>query len=315
MKNKLSRALIVLVVAPVAVGVGAAASASAATTGPAAPPPHNAVFLRVSPIRALVKLHGNQAGLSHILLQNKSAKAEPITSSIVGFQESSNGQIHPASIPAQMKRWLTVSPSKFTLAPGQVKSVSVRVLPTFRDPGDHYFGVAFNLPVGSIHSAKGHSHVGVGVSVTANSELIVTSPGPVRHDTTAKLTAPGFSTGGPINLSYAAKNSGTVYSLQNNLRATYGSQTVARYPGMLVLAGAHRTATAQWASPPAFGILHVHGPNGTVATVIRVPLWQTIAGLLVLAGLIVLWRIRRHRNRKAINTAVERKLAEAKHSS
>ena len=116
--------------------------------------------------------------------------------------------------------------------------------------------MAFSILLPHAKSSKGlHARV----SVSAVSELIVKAPGKARHDTRLGLSAPGFSTGGPVNLTTTIANHGNVYALENGLRATNSGKAVVAFNGALVLAGATRTLSEQWPSPPAFCLpCHVH---------------------------------------------------------
>ncbi len=200
-----------------------------------------------------------------------------------------------------------MTPQTFVLQPGQVESVQVTVAPTFYSPGDHYLGVLFSTTATVTGtSPKTHKTVVVNTAIGAESEIIVEAPGVANVDTTSTLTASHWSFGGPVKLGLDMDNKGNVYYLNNNLKVTDGSNVVTQFPGALVLSGAHRTETAQWASAPAVGIVHLHlaGSNQTV-TVIRVPLGEIIGGAVVLIGLMLMMVFSRKHSNKRVRRAVE----------
>jgi hypothetical protein len=190
--------------------------------------------------------------------------------------------------------WITLHPSRFRLAPGQVRHITVRIgIPAeAKGSGQRYLGVIVR-PVVSFK----HLHAtGVVTSAGIASEMILDVPGKVVHATGFGLQAPGFSGWGSVPVTATISNRGTAYDLLNSLAASAQGDTI-RFPGILVIGGSQRTVRATWTGAPAFCLPCHITMNGASVTVWRVPLLPISGALVVLLGLIAGWSVARHRRR------------------
>jgi hypothetical protein len=283
--------------------VSAAALAAAALVlagGGAASPSlaghHPAVTVRfaVSPSRSQVR-----AGLAPSVryLRVQDAGTAPVTLSATvkaGRQLADGSSVFRPPGPDSGASWVTVSPSHFTLQPGQILRVRLVVaVPRQHDTGQRYLGIAF---ADAPHRAAGHAVARVQASIV--SELIIGVPGPVRRAVSYSLSAPRWSWGGAVPLRLSIANRGNVLSLANHLRAVAPGGTVA-FPGTLTLGGSVRVVAASDGSLPGFCFpCHVRGPGGSTAAVWRVSPLPLAGGLaLLLAAGLGLWARRASRGR------------------
>ncbi len=314
------RSLVVAAAVAGSVSIAAPALAATVSSSPPQPAPSGAPnvthpsqhpSILVSPIRGLVRLDGGtgSTATAYVQVQNTSVKPELVRTAPAAFTETTKG-LMTAAAPGPMSKWLTASPASFTLRPGQIESVRITVKATFRDVGDHYLGYAFLLPM---HKAGGHT-TGASVSEAVESELIVVTPGKAVHATSFGLHAPSFSIGGSVPVTVSIANTGNVYSLANGLTVTDGPKPAAQFPGELVLAGAHTTATATWTTPPTFGFpahltLYSNGVAVATASVWIFPLYKALGALAILIALLAIWRIRRRMVNRRIDKEVSRRSA------
>ena len=171
-----------------------------------------------------------------------------------------------------------------------------------RGAGQADIGIAFSLP--PVHE-KGHNF-GVDITPSVLSELIVTAPGPLHRKESVSLSHPGISWGGPVTLHALIKNEGTVYYLNNKLRANTSDGAIP-LPGVLILPESARDISFRYtgAGPclPCKASVTVNGTTA-MATVWIVPVVPMIIGAVVVAlglpgSLIICMRRRHGRNHRA----------------
>lgn len=104
--------------------------------------------------------------------------------------------------------WIQVSPSSLTLKPGEIKSLSLTVLPPVNAlPGGHYAAVIYTPDSGSIGSITGAS-----IQTNVGTLVYVTVPGDINQKATIQsFSAPKFSEFGPINFKSTVKNSSDIH--------------------------------------------------------------------------------------------------------
>ncbi len=200
--------------------------------------------------------------------------------------------------------WITVVPDHFSVPSATRRYILVHIrVPPDPEPGDQDVALTFLLPPSAGH---GNIHIAEGIGVPT----VITVPGPViDHVNVTSLTAPGFSSGGPVSLAATVSETGDVHHSftgpDNRLTASAGRATVL-FPPMTVLRGSTVTFTTKWAHPPVMCICHlsttvVSGDRSSVATatVVIFPAVQVGAGIAVVIALVIAFllfrRIKRRR--------------------
>lgn len=275
-----------------------------------------AAAFAVTPSRQLIAV-GHYPVTRVIELENVGPKSLTLDTRMMVGTELLHGGFtwaNPVAPVAQGTSWLTASPSSITLAPNQVGHVTVSItVPRGHQPGEHFLGVDFYEHAGNANSAKGKVKTSEAVTAGVVSELLINTTGKVRNGPISQaLSAPGFSMGGPINLTASIKNAGNTYYLNNALVAKSGSDKIP-FNGVLVLGGAARAETATWSSPPTFGFpahlaLMANGRQVGSASVWIVPVPQLGGALAALIGLVLIVIFMRKRRNHVINREVERLL-------
>lgn len=278
------------------------ATLTSSTTAP------SKVLLAVTPTRNEVKstAHGET-----IKVYSGSAKPLHVTESVEAFGQSGTGLVLQKAPAAYGADWLTVSPSSFTLDPGQQRTVQVAIKVPPHQVGQRNLAVVFHVAV----PKAVHKGTGAVVSAGVASELIVDVPGkPIVHPVYA-LTAPGFSTGGSASVTAKLDNGpSNFYDLANGVKVTSGSQTAA-FPGVLILAGSSVTEHATVSMPfigQAHSTLYVDGKPVASATTMVIPVWQLLGALALIGGLSVIIVLMRRRRRHLVDREVEKRVAAQK---
>jgi P pilus assembly chaperone PapD len=278
------------------------------TAGSAAAGPASRVQISVSPSRVEIPTTRHSVVFR---VNSGSSQAVHVISAVYAMRQDTQGDMLVApGVPAQYgAAWLSVTPAAFVLRPGQTQDVRVGVVVPPHQAGQRYLAVVFSVAAAT--NAL-HAKAGAAVSAGVAGTLIIDVPGTAHRDPAVTLSAPGLSLGGPVPLTLTVSNQrSNTYVLFNKLTTTRDGQTVARWPGMLVLAGSRRIVTQQWANPPLLCIAcTLRGPDGATVTVTILPLYQAGGGLLLLLGLILLVFFGRRSIRRKINREVERKLGE-----
>jgi P pilus assembly chaperone PapD len=296
-----------LLLASVAVGSGAqasglaAAGASSSTTTTYRKLPTE-FSLTISPTRLVIG-QGDIAKKHEILVVNRGQ--DPLTVQVQkrNFFGAENGTLNfQQAAPYSASAWLTVTPTNFTVAPGQSRTVTATItVPKSPEPGDHQVALVFLVPAGKT-SANIKINRGIATPV------YITVAGPVNTDAwPTELKAPGFSSGGRVTVTATVRNGGTVhrdFREATPLKLT-SSGNSANFPAFTVLRGATRAISTTW-NPPVMCICHVKvaitNADGSVhAMSVRVIVfpWQKVLiglGALLLMVLLIFGLRRRYRS-------------------
>jgi len=104
--------------------------------------------------------------------------------------------------------WIQVSPTSLTLKPGEMKSLTLTVLPPANAlPGGHYAAVVY-----SPDSFASLDTTGASVKTNVGTLVYVTIPGDINQKASVQsFTAPKFSEFGPIDFKATVKNSSDIH--------------------------------------------------------------------------------------------------------
>jgi hypothetical protein len=278
---------------PTALG-GIVAAADTATTSAA-------FSLTVSPTRLAVD-QTDIGKVQRIRVANGGAVPLSVQVQKRNFSGAADGSLNfEDNAPYSATRWLTATPTAFTVAPGATQVVTASIsVPSNPDTGDHQVALVFLVPAGET-SANVKINRGIGIP------LYITVPGAVDTSTTpSELTAPGFATGGPIDLSVKVHDTGTVHRDFRGASPLLvnGTGSTTAFPDFTVMRGATREVSTTW-SPPLFCICHLSvtvtnadGSTHTVSVrviVLPLPLIGAILGGLLLLALAIYLLRRRYR--------------------
>lgn len=169
----------------------------------------NAFGLSAIPPRLEITVKPDEVQTEVIKVRNESNATRTITTTFSDFVVKDN-----AGTPIQVKSddssnrwaassWLTVSPSNFKLAPGEVKSLVLTIMPPKNAlPGGHYAMV--------LHAPENSDQVsnnGASLQTQVGTLVYVTIPGDINESAQLlNFTAPKFSEFGPIDLKSTIKN-------------------------------------------------------------------------------------------------------------
>jgi hypothetical protein len=306
--------LIVLAFASTVISVDAAAAHSSRRP---------ATFsLTITPARLVIPPSPGSLTRS-VTATNSGSTALDVNVTLSGFRQQPDGTIifDKTSRTDDGSGWITTRPNSFHLAPGQAKKVRLSIdVPAHAEPGDHSVGLIFLVPA---DKSKANLTLNRGVGA----EILLRAPGQVIHDITLEnLDVPALSMGGELPLTLTLHDSGNVhedyFAPTGQVVAKTASTRIA-FPDFTVLAGVTRTVKTTWPSTPWFchctlavTVPNGHGGTSTVnATVWILPVKQAASGLLMIVGLVLLIRWRRHRRQSALSAAREEGYAAAQLSS
>lgn len=206
--------------------------------------------------------------------------------------------------PYAASTWVELDGDTFVVPAHTTKTVKATItVPADPEPGDHQVALVFLVPAGK---SEANVRINRGIAIP----VYVTVPGPT--DDTASVTdlaAPGFVTGGSVDLTATVHNTGTVH---RDFRDKH--PLTVRAPGhaedfadFTVMRGGTRTIATTW-DPPLFCICHptvsITNADGTIATqsvrVIVLPLPMIGAVLGSLLVIILLARLGRRRYRAQV---------------
>ncbi|MEV4628321.1 hypothetical protein AB0J90_18820 [Micromonospora sp. NPDC049523] len=247
--------------------------------------------LKVTPSRVLVPAD-QTARPRQFTVTNQGRLPVDVVTRMESFTAGQDGNLlFQRDAPHSAVGWVSVQPERFSLDSGTTGQVSLHIaVPTTAEPGEHQVAVIF-----SVSAPDGHA--GLGVSRSVGVPVYVTVPGEaVDSVEVSGLRAPGFTTGGPLDLTATVRNVGTVHRdfvADERVRAQVAGDTVA-FSDFTLLRGADRQITARWADPPLFCVCRatvaLPNPDGesraTTATIVILPL--RLIGLVLLAGLTLL---------------------------
>jgi hypothetical protein len=235
------------------------------------------------------------------------------------FTGADNGTMDfQARAPYSASNWVTVSPTRFVVAPGRTQVVTARIsIPTDAEPGDHQVGLVFLVPAGR---TRANIKINRGIAIP----VYITAPGPISDTASINhLTAPGFETGGSVKVTAQVTDTGTVHRDFRGATALklIGGGSAATFPDFTVPRGSTREISTTWHAP--FMCLcqvsvSIPGPHGTKETasvqVIVIPAVPLGLGLAVVVLFAVAIRLARRRYRGSVLKAAAR-LGDAAHAT
>jgi len=206
-----------------------------------------------------------------------------------------------------LARWVTASPSVFTLEPGEVQNVQFTIdVPLDAEPGGHYGSVLATI------SGKAPSVGGVSIAQKIGSLLLLNVSGDVQENLrVAEFSAPSFSEFGPITLVSRFENMGTVHVKPRGfvlIKNFFGREIdQLELPQKNVLPNSIRKVEVPWGNRYMFGkyeatLTAIYGstnsPISAVTTFWIIP-WK-IAGIVLLGIIIFLAILIKGRKRFAL---------------
>jgi hypothetical protein len=214
------------------------------------------------------------------------------------------GLIFTPDAPYSAARWITLQPDHLRLESAAAGRVSLNiVVPATADPGEHQVAVLF-----SVASPTGET--GIGITAAIGAPVYVTVPGEtVDAVRLTSLRAPRFSWGGPIEITAALRNEGTVHQDffgAAALQAQVSGQALS-FPAFTLLRDATRQVSTQWVDPPpcicraTVTVSTADGTESLSTTIFVVPVW--LAGLTAasIASSFLCWRLWRRRRARILD--------------
>ena len=277
--------LVLLAGGPAVAGPGAPAAAD-----PGDSPDRAAFSLSLTPPRLVVP-----AGLldepQPVQVANRGREPLDIEVGKRDFLQRPDGSLSfEENAPYSASNWVTATPDRFRLDPGTTAQVQVRFSPPAGpDAGDHQVVLVFLAPAPA-GTANIRINRGVGLPI------FLTVAGPVDDSVRLdRLSAPGFSAGGPVRLTATVSSTGTVHRDFRGpgvLGVKVAGRTV-DFPDFTVTRGAVREVTTQWLNPPLFCLcratLTVTAADGTAQVrSVRIVVVPVTLVLAVVAGVVLL---------------------------
>lgn len=229
---------------------GLAPSAAHAESSPTPPPsttysPSDTDFsLTISPTRLVIGPDAT-ADVQSIAVINRGEKSVHVVVQKRSFEAAADGSLtFTESAAYSASTWVTVTPASFDLAPGASTAVTATVaVPADPEIGDHQVAIVFLVPSAA---TSGNITINRGVATP----VYITVPG-VADDSAsvAKLSAPGFSSGGAVSVSATVRSTGTVHRDFRGDSALKLTGTDDAFPDFTVVRGATRNITTTW-NPP-----------------------------------------------------------------
>ena len=190
--------------------------------------------------------------------------------------------------------WIQVDKAAFTLAPGTKREVPFSItVPENGEVGGHYGAILFRA--GSDNAETGGSSIGI--SGRIGTIILVSVPGDAKKSgTLVNVSAPGFMQYGPLTLTAAYKNTGSVhYVTKGTAKFTgiFGTRTV-NFDEKTILPDVQRTTEAKldkhWLVGPIFMTATLQAGDGSTqtmkATTFAFPVIPGVITLVVLFALI-----------------------------
>ena len=204
-----------------------------------------------------------------ITVTNPSATPLSLQVEVENFSGGEGGTVEYAPEGAKygLLSWIEIDRTPFVLAPGEKREVPFTVrVPDNAEVGGHYGAVLFRA--GGAEGGSGASEIGV--SGRIGSIILVSVPGDVqRSGELVRVTAPSFVQNGPLTLTAAYKNTGSVHYVTKGtatFRGIFGSETVA-FEEKTVLPDVQRDTIAtldkKWLVGPVFMTATLESGDGT----------------------------------------------------
>ena len=286
--------------------------------GPATADPSEEVpefSLSVSPARIVVPT-GQLGDRTQLRVRNRGSKPVEVVVQRTDLAAAPDGSARfPEHAPYSAKDWITATPERAVIPPGQEQLLSVSVqLPEDFEPGDHHAALVVMVPA---PEQPGTVRVNRGIGVP----VYVQAPGVVDRTVVLEdFQGPRFAVFGPIQFQARLRHTGTVhrdFRGPDQLQIKVGDRSVP-VPELTLLREATREVVVDWPDPPLWCIcratLAVPGPDGHVqqrtVEVTIIPLHLIGAGLVILAAAGGYQVIRRRRRRLTL-TRGERPVLQA----
>jgi hypothetical protein len=208
--------------------------------------------LSISPVRLIVSPRDIDK-TQQITVANRGQAPLTVTVDTRNFTTGPTGSLdYKKDAPYGAASWLTVQPTRFTLASGEAQVVTAEITPPASpEPGDHQVALVFLIPGGV---AEGNIKINRGIA----SPAYITVPGTADDSVSLTgLSAPRFAKGGPVTVTATMHNLGTVH---RDFRAptpltvdTAGDK--APFADFTVPRGSTRDISAVW-DPPLICVCH-----------------------------------------------------------
>ncbi|MCX6732414.1 MAG: hypothetical protein NTV98_02645 [Candidatus Roizmanbacteria bacterium] len=167
--------------------------------------------LEVSPPSQELQADPGQTLTATAKVRNKSRETIPLTVRVEDFTASGDeGQVALTEQgPYSLAKWAVLSPSSFSLAPGEEQIVTAKIkVPTNKVAGGYYGSFVFAVKA---PQAQGGGVATVGQEIA--SLFLLKIAGPVNEQLSLdSITAPAFSEFGPIPLNLKFTNNGNVHT-------------------------------------------------------------------------------------------------------
>jgi hypothetical protein len=295
-----------------ALAVLPAALPAVAATASAAPPraAGPGAAMAISPPRLTVPA-GQVSKVQRLEIENRGRSVLRVHTERSAFNQLPNGStVLVPNAPYSAANWVTITPARIIVPAGAHRFVRIRIrVPAHAEPGDHHLAIIFLLPPAR---GRGNIHVSAGIGVPT----VITVPGRVTDDLRVlRISAPGFSAGGPLRLRATVRESGDVHhsfrGAGNRLTAMIG-RTAVTFPPLTVLRGSTVTLTSRWADPPAFCVCHLRvtvtsdlGRQTASTTVIIFPVLSALITLGAMTALVIAILLTRRRQARRLAAAYE----------
>lgn len=216
--------------------------------------------LAVSPTRLIVG-QADVGSTQPISVVNRGQEPLAVTVQKRNFTAGRDGSLsYSDDAPYAASNWVSLSRSQLDIAPGATEVVQARVeAPKDFEPGDHQVAVVFMVAAGT---DGGNIKINRGVATP----VYVTAPGPIIDEVSlSDLRAPGFASGGPVDITATVRNTGTVH---HDFRApspltVQVAGEAAPFPDFTVPRDSTRDIRTTW-DPPFLCICH---PTVTMTSV------------------------------------------------
>jgi hypothetical protein len=284
---------------------------------PADAGPSGGFSLQVSPTRLEIPA-GTVSTTRYFQLTNRGRTPFDVTVGKADFVADERGAMNfQPRAPYAAAEWVAVRPSSLRLAAGQSRKVLIRLtVPAAPEPGDHQLAVLFSVPAG-------RNAANIRINRTIAAPVFITVPGRIDDSVAVTdLRAPGFTLGGPVNITTRIRDFGTVhrdFRGAGRLRVRVGGDEV-QFPDFTVLRGSVREVSTRW-DPPLMCVcratVSVPGPGGGThasARIVVLPLHLMALPLAALTVLLPIWFLRRRHRARVLDTAAPDGLEDGHHS-
>lgn len=297
---------------PIAASAAPTTSPSASSTGPvtagpvpSTPAPSASTSHRLSPDTFAVTVSPARMVVSQqdlgspqvLTVVNRGHQPVTLTVQKRNFVPMADGGLsYQADAPYGAADWVTVSPDRLELEPGESQQVRTEVeVPAEPEVGDHQVALVFLAPSAGEGNVKVNRGIGAPVYLTV--------PGPTDDSVRLNsLTGPAWSLRGDPSLTASLTSTGTVHrDFRGPTALDAGTRAhPARFGDFTVVRGADRVVSTTWDAPlvcvchPKLTITNEGESPQTVSTRVVVAPWWLLAGLaLVLVGVATVL-LRRH---------------------